>query len=149
MKGDPMQNITDYVFRFRKVYYRDLEPFCRQWDLTRNELDVILFLTNHPGLDRASDIASHRSIAKSHISQSVAALEQRGLLQRCPDPDDRRIDHLKLTEQSLPMVRMAVRHQQDFFRRLCASLTPEDIAHWNEIAEKLRSTIEEMEQTKE
>ena len=143
-----MQNLTDYVLRFRKLYYRTMEPFCREWDLTRNELDVILFLTNHPGLDRASDISSHRSISKSHVSQSVAALEQRRLLVRHADPDDRRIDHLALTEAALPLARGALEVQQNFFRTLCAGLTPEDIVHWNEISAKLQKAIEELEQSK-
>ncbi len=144
-----MQNLTDYMLRFRKVYYRELEPFCRQWDLTRNELDVILFLTNHPGLDRASDIVSHRGIAKSHISQSVAALEQRGLLLRRPDEKDHRIDHLILTDAAAPLVQAAAAAQKDFFRRMRSALTPEDIEHWHEIFRKLRIALDEMEDPKD
>ena len=38
----------DTVARAQKGYARLLEPICKKWDLTRNELDVILFLANNP-----------------------------------------------------------------------------------------------------
>ena len=143
-----MQNFTDHVLRLRKAYYKSMEPFCKQQNLTRNELDVLLFLCNHPALDRASDIVTHRGIAKSHVSQSVASLEQRGLLLCQTDPTDRRAVHLRLSETALPIAAEAVRIQQDFFRRLCGELTQEDIDHWNRIARKLQKALEEMEQTR-
>ena len=142
-----MLEYIDQMQRFRKEYYRMLEPICRKWELTHNEVDVVLFLHNHPGLDRASEIVARRGIAKSHVSQSVAALEQRGFLARRRDPSDRRTEHLELTAQAMPMVADASRTQQAFFSALLSRLTPEDLEHWNRITAKLCTAIEQMEQS--
>ena len=63
--------------RAQKGYARLLEPVCKKFDLTRNELDVILFLANNPNFDRAVDIVNNRGLTKSHVSMSVASLESR------------------------------------------------------------------------
>ncbi len=143
-----MLDCIDHMLRFRKEYYRNLEPVCKRWNLTRNELDVVLFLTNHPEVDRASEIVSRRGIAKSHVSQSVAALEQRGFLLRRPDARDRRTVHLELTDAARPMVEDAISTQRRCFQELVSCLTPEDLANWNTIAQKLLGAIERMEQNK-
>ncbi len=143
-----MLDYIDHMLRFRKEYYRQLEPVCKRWNLTHNELDVVLFLTNHPEVDRASEIVSRRGIAKSHVSQSVAALEQRGFVIGLPDAKDRRITHLKLTDLARPLVDDAVESQRCCFRKLLSCLTPEDIENWNTIVRKLLRSIEQMEQTK-
>ena len=59
----------------KKEYSRYLEPVCRHFRLTQNELAVVLFLYNNPGRDRAADIVSCRGIAKSHASLAVSNLE--------------------------------------------------------------------------
>ena len=72
-------NYFDTMARAQKGYARLLEPICKKWELTRNELDVMLFLANNPDYDRAVDIVNHRGLAKSHVSMSVTSLENRGL----------------------------------------------------------------------
>lgn len=143
-----MLDYIDHMLRFRKEYYRNLEPVCKRWNLTHNELDVVLFLTNHPEVDRASEIVSRRGIAKSHVSQSVAALEQRGFLLRRPDTKDRRTAHLELTDAAREMVDDAISTQRQCIQTLLSCLSPEDIANWNTIAKKLLTSIEQMEQNK-
>ena len=79
-----------------------MDPICKKWDLTRNELDVLLFLANNPEFDRAVDIVNNRGLSKSHVSLSISNLERRGVLERIDDPDDRRTVHLRLLPQSMP-----------------------------------------------
>ena len=44
------------ALRAQKSYSRLMEPVCKKWDLTHNELDVLLFLANNPEQNRAADI---------------------------------------------------------------------------------------------
>ena len=57
-----------------KQYTHQLEPVCRQWKVTGNELAVLLFLSNNPGYDRAADLVERRGMTKSHVSLSVGTL---------------------------------------------------------------------------
>lgn len=103
----------DTVTRLRRLYAQAMDPVCRQFGLTANEMGVLLFLANNPQYTRAADIVNVRGIAKSHVSAAVSALEKRGWLAQEPDVGDRR--SMKLT--LLPDSREAVAAGQDLQRR--------------------------------
>ena len=126
----------------KKKYASLLEPLCRRYDLTRSELDVMLFLANNPGFDRAADIVSMRQIAKSHVSLSVGNLEKRGLLVRRFEAADRRAAHLQLTEAADPIVREGQALQQHFFRQMFRGLSQEELISFGEILLKICNNIE-------
>ena len=134
----------DTIQLAKKRYTLLLDPLCRQWDLTKTEIDVLLFLSNNPTFDRAADIVNLRQITKSHVSLSVTNLEQRGLLYRVFDPADRRTAHLKLTPAAAPIVREGNRIQQEFFDRIFAGLSEEEFALWRTILEKVCINIQSM-----
>lgn len=137
----------DDLRKIQKVYGRLLEPVCKTWDLTRNELDVLLFLYNNPQLDRAADIVSCRGIAKSHVSQSVASLEERGYLQRWMDPADRRTMHLVLTQGAYAVAAQGHEAQQAMGQMLLRGMTGQELAQWRDLWEKLRYNIENLEES--
>lgn len=135
----------DAMLRAKKGYARVIEPVCKQWNLTRNELDVLLFLANNPGFDRAADIVSRRGLAKSHVSLSVGNLESKGLLLRRYDPGDRRTVHLELTDQARAIANQGRDAQIGFFSSIYAGLTREEVGIWQQIMLKLVKNIEAMD----
>lgn len=139
-------NYFDTMARAQKGYARLLEPICKKWDLTRNELDVILFLSNNPSYDRAVDIVNHRGLAKSHVSMSVASLETRGLLERIPDPADRRTVHLHLTEKAKEVAELGVRVQKQFLDYLHQGITEEQLELMRLFAERVYENIKNIEE---
>jgi len=132
----------DNIQKSKKKYASLMEPLCRRYDLTRNELDVLLFLANNPGFDRAADIVSMRQIAKSHVSLSVSNLEKRCLLARQFEASDRRTAHLRLTEAAAPIVQEGQVLQQQFFRQLFAGLSHEELMQFGTILMKICNNIE-------
>ena len=134
----------DTIQLAKKRYAQMQEPLCSTYHLTKTELDVLLFLGNNPALDRAADIVRIRQITKSHVSMSVSSLEQRGFLYREYDSGDRRTAHLKLTEAALPILREASRIQQEFFSRIFAGLSEEELALWHAILDKVCRNIQSM-----
>lgn len=134
----------DIVGQAKKSYGRYLEPLCRSWKLTRNELDVLLFLYNNPDYDRAADIVHRRGIAKSHVSLSVSALEARGLLHRRFTPEDRRTAHLVLTENGRAVAAEGRAIQEQYFSRVFDGIAPEELARWQALTERVRANIEKL-----
>ena len=135
----------DTIQLAKKKYAQLLDPLCRRFDLTKTEMDVLLFLANNPSFDRAADIANLRQITKSHVSLSVTNLEQRGLLYRVFDPADRRTAHLKLTDSAEPIVAEGNRIQQTFFGHVFAGLSQEEIAFWRTILDKVCRNIQSLD----
>ena len=138
-------NYFDTMARAQKGYARLLEPICKKWDLTRNELDVMLFLANNPDFDRAVDIVNNRGLAKSHVSMSVANLERRGLLQREADPEDRRTVHLKLTQQAKEITDRGCSVQKQFLDYLHQGVTEEQLEMMRLFAERVYQNIKNIE----
>ena len=135
----------DSTQQSQKKYAAILEPVCRQYDLTRNELDVMLFLANNPGFDRAADIVAVRKIAKSHVSLSVGNLEKRGLLVREFEEGDRRAAHLRLTDAAVPIVRAGQHLQKQFFTKMFDGLSRKELQLWSDVLEKICKNIESMD----
>ena len=134
----------DTIQLAKKRYAQLLDPLCNTWGLTKTEVDILLFLANNPGLDRAADIVRIRQITKSHVSLSVSNLEQRGFVYRTFDPEDRRTAHLKLREEALPVIREGNRIQQEFFSRIFAGLSEEEFAFWRSILDRVCLNIQSM-----
>ena len=53
------------------LYHKLQSPVLARYQMTQIELDVLLFLANHPGLDTAKDIVEIRRLTKSHVSAAV------------------------------------------------------------------------------
>ncbi|MDO5545404.1 MAG: MarR family transcriptional regulator [Eubacteriales bacterium] len=136
-----LSNYFDAMNRAKKEYVRCLEPVCRQYQLTQNELTVLLFLHNNPGLDRAADIVSCRGIAKSHVSLAVSNLEARGILARCLAPADRRACHLALTKKGMEIADAGAERQRQFFEALYTGVTPEERELMRSITQKIMDNV--------
>ena len=145
MKPVAISQYFDILSQSQKAYGKQLEPVCRKWELTRSELDVLLFLHNNPKFDRAADIVSRRGMAKSHVSMSVASLTERGLLARHFSPADRRTAHLSLTEAAIPIAREARKAQQQFFDLLYQGVSEEELRLWESITQRVCRNIENLE----
>ena len=139
-------NYFDIMSKAQKGYARLLDPICRQWELTRNELDVLLFLYNNPGFDRAVDIVNRRGLSKSHVSLSISGLEEKQLLRRQEDPHDRRTIRLKLTEQGEKIADIGRMAQKRFFSYLHQGVTEEQIAMMVDLARKVGENIKNIEE---
>ncbi len=138
-------NYFDTMSRAQKGYTRLMAPLCKKWDLTRNELDVLLFLANNPGYDRAADIVTMRGLSKSHVSLSVTNLERRGFVVRREDPEDRRTVHLTLTESARAVTSAGQMAQKRFFSYLHQGVTQEQILLMVDFARKVSENIRNIE----
>lgn len=140
-------NYFDVMGKAKKNYARLLDPICKRWELTRNELDVLLFLYNNPQFDRAADIVSRRGIAKSHVSLSVTSLEEGEFLVRHYDANDRRMAHLVLTEKGKQIAAEARQVQSFYFSGIHQGITPEEFEIWRRITQKVCDNIENLNKT--
>ena len=139
-------NYFDTMAKAQKGYGRLMDPICKKWDLTRNELDVLLFLANNPDFDRAVDIVNNRGMSKSHVSLSITNLERKGLLERLDDPDDRRTVHLRLLPQAEQITTAGQMAQRRFFSYLHQGVTQEQIDLMIDFARKVNDNIKNIEE---
>ncbi len=105
------------IHRWKTLYTRYITSVGRKYQLTQNECDVLLFLYNHPPYNTATDIATHRLIAKSNVSTAVESLKRRGFLIAQQDEDNRRIIRLFLSP-SVAQLTIELKEKQRSFERM-------------------------------
>ena len=132
----------DGLSLFKKIYDQSLEPVCKKYQLTRMELDILLFLANNPGYDTAKDIIERRRLTKSHVSMSLKDLERRDLVQKEYYPGNQKTAHLKLSSASIQMVAEGQQAQKKFFQTVFRDFNPEDVSRMEDYFERMRKNMQ-------
>ncbi len=112
MKLQTLSNVFDMTKCLMKLQEKYLESVRYEFNLSRIEIIILTFLYNNPSYDSARDIVEFRMLQRGNVSAAVDTLEKKGYLIRYTDPDDKRIVHLKLTEQTDDIVR-AIEEKQE------------------------------------
>lgn len=104
--------------------------------LTLPQLRVLLVLRAHPGT-ATHELSSKLGVTMSTISGLVDKLVRAGLVERCQDPDDRRVVPLRLTEQGEALVGEVRQINQTYLESLISLLGPEDVERATPLLERL------------
>ena len=134
--------MLQFYQHFGKFYTRRFALLSEETGLSSRELQVLLFLANNPGYDTARDITILRGISKSQVSQAVDLLCAEGLLERTPDTSDRRIIHLSITEDGLPVTRQAQAIQDACLAQLLAGFSAEEALQLMTLVERVLDNAE-------
>ena len=135
------QNLLIQGQKLKKAYDGAFHAIMAQYGLTRNEIDVLLFLANNPGCETAAELVELRGLAKSQVCKSVDDLTARGLLHGESDPADRRRVRLTPLPAAAPAAAAAQAAQQDFCRALYRGVTAEERAVLSSVFAKIDENL--------
>jgi DNA-binding MarR family transcriptional regulator len=107
------------------------------WDITPSHLRALRVLMRR-GVMRLSELSDHLHIAARSTTEVVDALETRGLVERRPDPDDRRATLVALTEHGASVLDAIRAARGTETERAFGRLSQTDRAHLARILCKLR-----------
>jgi DNA-binding MarR family transcriptional regulator len=93
--------------------------------LTAAQFDVMATLFRSSGLTQQG-LAEHLLVTKGNIVGIVDRLEERGLVQRQPDPDDRRVNRLVLTDAGRTLMAQALPAHGRFITQVTECLSDEE-----------------------
>jgi DNA-binding MarR family transcriptional regulator len=119
--------------QLRETSRRALAP----WDITPAHLRALTVLTQH-GVMRLSELSDHLHIAPRSTTEVVDALESRGLIQRRPDPADRRATLVELTEHGASVLEAIRAARGTEAERVFGRLSQADRADLARILRQLR-----------
>ena len=107
------------------------------WDIAPSHSRALGVLMHH-GVMRLSELSDHLHIAARSTTEVVDALQERGLVERRPDPNDRRATLVALTEEGT-RVGEAIRSARDTeAKNFFSVLSETDRTHLARILRKLR-----------
>jgi DNA-binding MarR family transcriptional regulator len=112
-----------------------------EYDVTPSQVRAIRVLTTH-GQDgggvRSKELADHLKIAPRSATEVVDALETKGLVQRSPDPGDRRATLVALTDHGRALAEEVRRTRGVESERIFDRLTRTDREHLARILQQLQ-----------
>ena len=113
-------NILTLTHFARRSYDHMIMPICARHNITRMELDVLLFLANNPGHDTAAELVSLR-----------------GLLARSHRDGNRKTVHLTPLPAASPIIADGQAAQQQLAQTLIAGFSSEELNRLNGAAERI------------
>lgn len=88
--------LVQELFELQRVMHRVLKASTAQRDLTVVQMSLLSHLASVPAR-RAKDIGADSGLGASVISRQLSHLENRGFVERAPDPEDGRAQLVQIT----------------------------------------------------
>jgi DNA-binding MarR family transcriptional regulator len=134
----------NYIERFAKIimlYNSIAEKACLKFKMNRTCYDILIYLGNHPEEDTARSLVEKRMIKKAMASVAIDQLCRMELLIRYTGKNDRRIQHLKLTEKAAPVTEYGIGVQQRFQEKLISVLSPKEMNIYEELSNRIEENL--------
>jgi DNA-binding MarR family transcriptional regulator len=134
--GDRDDSLSDAVRSVaRRLRQASAESLAR-WDLTPSQFRALRVLMRHDAM-RPSELSEHLRIAPRSTTEVLDGLEAKGLVERHPDPHDRRATLVVQTERGTELAATIRAAQGDETERVFDRLSPTDRDHLARILRKL------------
>lgn len=127
------------LFRAQHQVFDEISvDFCEE-DLTQAEYDVMLTVARgDESAARLRDVTANMLISQPSVSRLVDRMVARGLISKCPDPEDGRGAVVRATESGLAAFRrVANTHGRSIAERMSV-LTDDELAQLEALTAKLR-----------
>lgn len=139
-----MLKILKIMSALKKTYDHLCQGVMEQYQITRSELDILLFLHNNPEFDSAKDIVEKRGIIKSHVSMGIENLINKGYLLSIQDSKDKRRYHLKPTASASTIIEAGLIVQTELKETMFKDFSEEEIKIFNDLNEKIYQNVKEV-----
>lgn len=101
----------------------------REYGLSSTKFDVLKHLVQADTPLSLSQLADRLTCGRSNITQLIDRLEEDKLVQRVPDPEDRRCMRATVTDDGRQRYLMGMQAEAEVKRQLLANLPPEQREH--------------------
>lgn len=109
--------------------------------LSATDMWLVAYLNDHDSV-RLSDLAAWQAVDKSTITMQVKRLVEAGLVERTPDPTDRRAVRVSLTDHGWEVLRVNREQARHFIAQLLGEWSPEDREHLAYFVNRLADAVD-------
>lgn len=132
-----VENMLNFYSQIRKVYINEFTRRFQEKTFSPNELDILVFLSNNPSINTASQLCTCLNVSKALICRSVDNLSSKELLICRPDENDRRIQHLLLTPKASPIIDQIRCVCESLDKELLQGISPEEVAQMEDTMNRI------------
>ena len=123
---DAVYTAPGYLFRrMQQIAVALFVEECRAFDLTPVQYAALVAIHTHPGID-ATRLSAVIAFDRSTLGNVIERLEAKGLIERQPSPDDKRVKLLYLTRSGAALLRVIAPSVDRAQARMLQPLKPAD-----------------------
>ncbi|SDF51438.1 DNA-binding transcriptional regulator, MarR family [Blastococcus fimeti] len=127
MGDEPTGELGELLMRVARTQRRRWREALAPWDLSPHQARALRVVSERDGV-RLSDLAEALHIAPRSATEVADGLQERGLVERTPDPGDRRAVLLRPTDEGRRVRAEVGRARAADNEELLARLSPDDRA---------------------
>ncbi len=125
-KIESISQIINLNRNFNRTLRHEFHDLMQNSGFTLPQLSVISILAKN-GEQKVSDISEKMGLSDSTVSGILDRLEQKGIIERKRDKDDRRVVKIYLIKGSQPICREFHRKREKYFAGLLKMLSEQEI----------------------
>lgn len=136
-------NLWEHQNAIKTLYSKCIGSICAAHNVSRMEIDILLFLANNPCFDTAKDITRIRYLSKSQVSVSIKLLEERGFLKKRYMEGNRKTAHLVISEPASDIISDGRAAQKRFFEIMLKDFAREEMEAMQRFTERIWENIDD------
>jgi len=111
----------------------------------RGDYEVLALLRRmEPELLTPLQVAQRLQTSQSGMTGKLDRLERQGLIQRSPDPDDRRAIRLGITDKGCDLIEEAFTTSLSVYQSMLNEFTPTEVKNFEALLEKLLTRLDQL-----
>ena len=131
----------------RNFYLRSqqaAERLCAPYGISLARAKLLIYI-GRQGTTRSIDMVQSSGLAPRTVTEAIDALEAEGLVDRTPDPVDRRVKRIMLTPAGTAALEALGPARQQLCERLFEALDADERAQLTTLLERLNTRLAELE----
>lgn len=148
MSKELLRSLLDLSDMVSRSSITDRFHFLQENDLSHSQMMSLVFLDRNEQVS-INTISKHLGITNAAVSQFIDRMEKNGLVVRTPNPQDRRIKLLELTDKGREVVKLARQSHHRWITQLVASLDPEELPLIEKSIKIILAKLPELETTQQ
>lgn len=132
--------ITKILYNMKHMgdlYHKLSSKAAEECNLTKPEADILIFIKNNPKHNTATDMVKLRGFSKAYVSKAIEPLLDKELIKIEVDKEDRRCQHLSLTEKADPLLDILLNMQSDFIDIITEGIAKQDIKTYMDVMDQI------------
>lgn len=128
--------------QLKKLITKKMEPILKDSNLRQVELDILVFISRHKDADTAKEIIKKNHLSKSHISQCLDNLKNKGYIRIEEDEEDHRTLHIIIENKAYNIIK----HVLEVYGECCyimqSGITEEELEIMKKVFLKMSQNIQ-------
>lgn len=140
-REDIIRRIVEHSEAMKRGMYSHMQAYFRNLPITRSQLEALAAISHLQPVS-SKELASQLYLTPGAVSQSVEALDGRSYLVREADPNDRRIQYLRLSKKGERLLQDIEKRRRNMLEQAMQDLSLKELAVWLKVQTKLSAQFQ-------